>query len=257
MFKAHLSKLIYPLLILAFCFVAMKSLIGVPFYTSHDGFTHTARIAAYYDSMKSGQFPAQWAKNFNGTLGSPIFVYSYPLVYMIGAGIHFLGIGYEDAFRLIIGGGYVLSGFAMYWWLKSRFQNLPAFVGTIFFLWTPYRFLDIYVRGALAESFAYIFLPLILLGIDKVFLVKKNVNWWWLLLAVSTIGMLLGHNVVSAMFLPVAVLWTGVLFWTTKKKKAAMPAATVTAKVAKGWRRAKVPASLARNPKVPVREKAG
>ena len=103
----------------------MRSLFSVPFYTSHDSFTHTARIAAYFDSLndglaslasgRSGQFPVSWAKNLNGNLGSPIFVYSYPLVYMIGGGIHYLGVHYEDAFRFIIGISYILSGFTCYW----------------------------------------------------------------------------------------------------------------------------------------------
>lgn len=220
--RFFLSKLFYPLLILVFCLIALKSLISVPFYTSHDGFTHTARIAAYYDAIKDGQFPVQWAKNLNGKFGSPIFIYSYPLVYMIGAGLHFVGVDYEGAFRMLIGGGYVLSGFTMYWWLKNRFGKTAGFVGTIFYLWTPYRFLDIYVRGALAENFAYVFLPLILLGIDKVFTSKSKVNWWWLLMTISTVGMFLGHNVVSAMFLPVAFLWIGLQFWSTKSKKATL-----------------------------------
>lgn len=213
-------KAVFLLLVLSF--FALRSLISVPFYTSHDGFTHTARIAAYYGAVKDGQFPAKWAKNLNGNLGSPIFIYSYPLVYMIGTIMHHTGINYQDAFKLILGGGYVLSGLAMYWWLKNRFGKAPAFMGAVFYLWTPYRFLDIYVRGAFAENFAYIFLPLIFLGIDKVFLAKSKVNWWWLLLSFSTIGMLLSHNVVSAMFLPVAFLWTGLQFWSTKNGKAAL-----------------------------------
>lgn len=222
MIRSLLSKFFYPILLIILSYIALRSLISVPFYTSHDSFTHTARIAAYYDSMKDGQFPVKWAKNLNGNLGSPIFIYSYPLVYMIGGGLHFVGVKYEDAFRLIIGGGYLLSGLAMYWWLKNRFGKVPGFMGAVIYLWTPYRFLDVYVRGALAENFAYIFLPLILLGIDKVFLAKSRVNWWWLLMTVSSIGMFLGHNVVSAMFLPVAVVWVGLLFWTTKNKKGAL-----------------------------------
>ncbi len=214
-----IQRFFWPALILILCFFALKSLFSVPFYTSHDGFTHTARIAAYYNAVKDGQFPAKWAKNLNGNLGSPIFIYSYPLVYMIGSGLHFFGINYQDAFKLILGGGYVLSGLAMYWWLKNRFGKTPAFIGAVFYLWTPYRFLDIYVRGAFAENTALLFLPLILLGIDMVFLAKSKINWWWLLLTMSTIGMLLSHNVVSAMFLPVAFLWTLLLFISTKNTK--------------------------------------
>jgi hypothetical protein len=88
-------------------------------------------------------------------------------------------------------------------------------VGAIVFLWAPYRFLNIYVRGAIAENLAHAFLPLILLAIEKLFS-AKNKSLWSILLTLSFSAMLLSHNVVSAMFLPIALGWTTVL-WLQKR----------------------------------------
>lgn len=206
------------LLIAIFAFIAMRSLIASPFFTSHDGFTHTARIAAYYDTLKSGQFPPRWANNLNGNLGSPIFNYSYPLPYFIGSMLHELNITYEDSFRILLIVPYLLSGLTAFLWLKNKFGAFPALVGSIFYLWTPYRFLNIYVRGAIAENLAHTFLPLILLAGDKIFAGKK-IKFWFIVLTLSLALMLLSHNVVSAIFLPVFVLYCLLQLLNTRKIK--------------------------------------
>lgn len=206
------------LLIAVFAFIAMRSLIASPFYTSHDGFTHTARIAAYYDTLTSGQFPPRWANNLNGNLGSPIFIYSYPLPYMIGAALHKTGVEYEDAFRIILVASYFLSGLTAYFWLKNKFGAFPGLVGAVFYMWTPYRFINIYVRGAIAENLAHTFLPLALLASDKIFTGKK-IKLWFLLLTISLALMLLSHNVVSAIFLPVFVVYSALTFLKDKNFK--------------------------------------
>lgn len=206
-----IKKLLPYLLIITFSIVGLWSLIKSPFYTSHDGFTHTARIMAYYEALKDGQFPPRWATKFAGNLGSPIFVYSYPLPYFLGAILHFGGIHYQDAYRIVLGGGYLLSGLAAFWWLSSRFGKKAGLVGAIFYLWVPYRFLNIYVRGAFAESFAYTFIPLIFLSIERLSETKKTK--WGFLLSFATAGLLLTHNLVAAMFLPAMGLLVLLLGW--------------------------------------------
>lgn len=194
-FSGHLLSLI---VILFFSIVALWSLISHPFYTSHDGFTHTARIAAYYKIIKDGQFPPRWADNLNAGYGSPIFVYSYPLPYFFGSLLHAVKFSYQDSFRLVIILSTLASAIFMYFWLKSIFGRLASMVGAIFYIWVPYRFLNIYVRGAFAENLAYTFLPLIFLSLQM---------RWNGLLALATAGLLLSHNVVAAMSVPIIFTW--------------------------------------------------
>ncbi len=35
------------------------------FYPSHDGELHLARVAAYSQALKNGQFPVRWAADLN------------------------------------------------------------------------------------------------------------------------------------------------------------------------------------------------
>ena len=196
------------IVLLFFSILALRSLVQNSFYTSHDGFTHTARIAAYFQALSDGQFPPRWAPNFNNGLGSPIFTYIYPVPYFLGSATHFVGFSFQDSFRLVMVLSTFLSSAFMYFWLKRNFGSTPALVGAIFYVWVPYRFLNLYVRAAYAENLAYMFLPVILLSLQD----KK-----WKMFVFSLALLLLTHNVVAAMFLPTIIGW-GILQKSSLKK---------------------------------------
>ena len=54
----------------------------------------------------------------------------------------------------------VLSALAMYLLARSLFGPLAAAVAAIVYALLPYQLVDLYVRGALAESWAFVWLPL-------------------------------------------------------------------------------------------------
>lgn len=202
------------LFVIAVCLIGLRSLITVRFYTSHDGFTHTARIAAYYRSLKDLQIPPRWATNLNGNMGSPIFSYIYPAPYFAGSVLHAFKFSYQDSFRLVMVISTLVSALFMFFWVKENFGFLPAIVGAIYYVWVPYRFLNLYVRAAYAENLAYTFLPLALLCAQKVILSKSRV--WFYGLCFSLIAILLSHNEVAAITLPIIFAW--LLWWGVVNK---------------------------------------
>jgi len=50
----------------------------------------------------------------------------------------------------------------MYLWLKEFLGVKAGLVGALFYTFAPYRFVDLYVRGAIGECVAFVWLPLIL-----------------------------------------------------------------------------------------------
>lgn len=181
---------------------ALKSLTIPGFYTSHDGETHTARIAAYYQALADGQFPPRFAGNFYNGLGSPIFVYIYPIPYLAGSAIHRLGFSFADSFKIIMALGFILSAIFTYLWLKEVFKSeKAAFLGALFYVWAPYRFLLIYVRASISELLAYTFLPLLFYSLTK--LKEKQSLLWISLSAISFSLVLLSQNLVAMISLPV------------------------------------------------------
>lgn len=176
------------------------------FYTSHDGETHAARIAQYYLALTDFQIPPRFATTFYQGLGSPIFVYIYPLPYLLGSLIHIVGITYVDTFKTMMGLGFIFSGIFTYIWFKEFFKNTSAaFLGALFYMWAPYRFSLIYVRGSLSEVLAYTFVPLTFYSLTKLFNTQKKV--WIAASAISYAMILLSQNLVAIITTPVIVLY--------------------------------------------------
>lgn len=195
----------------------MKSLTAPSLYTSHDGETHTARIAQYFQAIKDGQIPPRIAPSLYNGLGSPIFVYIYPLPYFFGSAVHFLGISYVDSFKILMAVGFILSGIFSFLWLKEVFQSeKAAFLGALYYCWVPYRFLLIYVRGSVSELLAYTFLPLSFYAFTKL---SKSENAFFMSLAAISLSMvLLSQNLVALITLPVLAVY---IFLTALSRKSA------------------------------------
>lgn len=185
---------------------ALLSLSTSGFYTSHDGETHTARIAQYFLALKDGQIPPRFAPSLYNGLGSPIFVYIYPLPYALGSLVHSFGASYVNSFKILMALGFIFSTFFSYLWLLEVFESeKAAALGAIFYAWVPYRFLLIYVRASVSELLAYTFLPLALFSFTK--LAKSGNIFWICASAISTSLMLLSQNLVALITLPVLTIY--------------------------------------------------
>lgn len=198
---------------------AVKSLTIPGFYSSHDGIdNHTVRIAQYARAIGDGQFPPRHANSLYKGFGSPIFVYIYPIPYLLGAVLHSLSLSYVDSFKIIMALGFLFSGIFFYLWAKEIFKSeKAAFAGAIFYTWVPYRFSLIYVRGSLSELVAYTFLPLLLFSITK-FFAEKNIKW----LPAIALGfslLLLSQNLVAFIAAPVIGFYILILSLLNKSFK--------------------------------------
>ncbi|MDP2633027.1 MAG: hypothetical protein Q8P25_04900 [Candidatus Curtissbacteria bacterium] len=176
------------------------------FYTSHDGETHTARIAQYFQSLGDGQLPPRIAPTLYNGYGSPIFTYIYPLPYVLGSFVHFLHFSYTDSFKILMISGFITSGLFSRLWFKEVFgSEKAAFIGALYYTWVPYRLQLMYVRGSISELLAYTFLPLTFFCFGK--LSKEGSIFWISTSAVSLSLVLLSQNLVALMTLPILAVY--------------------------------------------------
>lgn len=197
---------------------ALANLAKPGFYTSHDGETHTARMAQYWQAAVDGQLPPRFAGTLYNGLGSPIFTYIYPLPYFAGSLVHSLGFSFTDSFEIIMALGFIFSGIFAYLWLKEVFQSdRAAFLGALFYVWVPYRFLLLYVRGSISENTAYTILPLVFYCLTK--LSQKSNSLWTAVTALSSSSLLLSQNLVAAMFLPIIGIYVLALAFAKKSPR--------------------------------------
>ena len=194
---------------------------GLP--VAHDSLDHVVRIASFYTNLKEGIFIPRWAGNLNFGFGHPILMFLYPLPSYISSVFHFLGASYVDSFKLTLTSTYILSGIFMYLWLSRFLGNVSAVFGSVLFLYAPYRFIDLYVRGALGEHVAFLFLPLALLSIYLINNLSKNERlrkyyFTFLFSSISFAGLILSHNAISLLFIPFILFYVLYLFFDHKSK---------------------------------------
>lgn len=130
----------------------------------HDSNPHISRMIAFHTALQDGQFPPMWAKEVLGGIGSPVMMLNYQLPYFMTEGMVRLGASYFASYKLVLGLSFVVSGILMYLALAGTYGRWAAWTGAVIYTLAPYRFVDIFVRGALGESIAFMFPPLLIYG---------------------------------------------------------------------------------------------
>lgn len=162
------------------------------------------------------QIPCRWIPDAGYGYGYPQFLYYPPLGYYLGAFLHLFGLQIIDSVKVLFILGYLLSTIFMFIFLKSFFEGeskeksfeittLPAFLGALLYTYAPYKALEVYVRGALSEFWSMVFFPLIFLFIYQL-VVKKSLKYV-ILLSISIAGLLITHNLMTMIFVPIAIIW--------------------------------------------------
>src|SRR5262249_45493464 len=90
-------------------------------------------------------------------------------------------------------------------WLRSIVSRRAALFGALVYLLAPYHLaIDLYTRGALAEMWAFVWVPLVLLFIDRAAIGKRGAIAG---LAVSYALLIFSHLPAPLIFPPVALLF--------------------------------------------------
>lgn len=180
------------LLLLLFTIPAFLVLTKPGFFPSHDGEWMVIRLSAFHQSLKDGQFPVRWSSRLNHGYGYPVFNFLYPLPFYFGELFYFLSGSFSQAIKLIFLLSFPASTLTMYIWLKQKYSWWASFAGALLYVYTPYRFVDTYVRGSVGESLGFVFVPLIFLSVD---LMPKKPYWATILGALAIAATILSHNV--------------------------------------------------------------
>jgi hypothetical protein len=212
--KQVFKKPIFWILIVSILPVFSWFHVGMPFV--HDGQDHVTRIASFYASLTEGILVPRWAGNLNWGYGHPILMFLYPLPSYTASMFHVLGFSFVDSTKLVFIVGYVLSVIGMYIWMNASFGMKAAVIGSLLYGFAPYRFVDLHVRGAIGEHVAFIFPPLILFALLKL---RKTFDLKYILGLASCMGaLILSHNAVALMFLPLIGMYGLYLIWAEERK---------------------------------------
>jgi hypothetical protein len=175
---------------------------GMP--ATHDGFLHVQRTIAIDEMLRAGSSFSRWVPDLAFEYGQPLFLYYAPFSYVPAALLRLAGAGYVTSFELTTALALVLSGLAMYACARSLLGRLASVAAALVYALLPYQLIDIYVRGALAESWAFVWLPLSALCLTRA--CAGGHSGWCIGLALGVAALVLTHNVTALLFLPALLL---------------------------------------------------
>lgn len=184
------------------------------FFPMHDN-TQVQRVYEMGKSLREGMLPVRWVSELGYGYGYPIFTFYAPLAYYIGGLSTFVTLSLP-ATKIMIGLGILLSGIFMYFFAQKIFGKLGGVVASVFYMYAPYHAVDIYVRGDIAELWAYAFIPLAFYGFWKI---EEDASWKHVVIAaLGFAGIILSHNLTALMVTPFLLVFAIFFTFLSKRK---------------------------------------
>lgn len=206
---------------LPFAVVVLLSIFSVlPFFNNgfismHDN-TQVERVSEMANSLKDGMFPVRWVENLGFGYGYPIFNFYGPFPYYFAS---FFTIFFNPliATKIMIISAIVFSGIFMYFLGKEFWGREGGILSALLFVYAPYHAVNVYVRGAIGELWAYAFLPLIFYGIWKT---HKEKKWKYVVFgALGFAALIASHNLSAFMVTPFLLFLLIFLFFFSNSKQ--------------------------------------
>src|SRR3989344_8416637 len=182
-------------------FVALISIIslfsfGLP--PTHDGEYHIVRFQQFYKVLSEGILYPRWAPDFNNGFGIPLFNYVYPLPNYIASFLHLLGFSFIDSFKLNMIFASFTGAIFFYLWTRLFWKDLGAVVSSIFYTFSPYHFVDIYVRGSVGEVWSLALFPGLLWSFTEFSRKRKLV--FFVISSIFLSLLIYSHNILAFLF---------------------------------------------------------
>ncbi len=198
---AHSQSIILVAIILI-SLLALWPFFKQGYFVTHDGEWMVIRFSAFHQTLKAGQFPVRFVDRLNNNYGYPVLNFLYPLPFYLSE-IPKTIFNFATSIKIVFVVSTIASTLLMFVALKEKFSKEASIAGSIIYLYTPYRFVDLYVRGSIGENLAFAFLPLVLLSIFKI---EKKILIFLPVLSISVVCLILSHNVIAAIFSPIFIL---------------------------------------------------
>lgn len=190
--------------------VAGWQLLLKGYFPMHDDL-QVMRLYEMRRCFNDGQIPCRWNPDMDNNYGQPMFNYYSAFPYYFGMVFNLIGFQFVDTAKILFLLSLLVSSIFTYL-LARRFFSVPASIlAAAAYLIAPYHALDIFVRGALAESWGLAFIPAVLYSLSMV--IETPTMATSTLLALTTAGLLTTHNLTVLMNAPVLVIFTIISFF--------------------------------------------
>ena len=165
--------------------------------TGGDLIFHLLRIEGVKDGMLSGQFPVRIAPEWQQGYGYAASVFYGDNLLYIPAVLRIIGFSIQTSYKVLLVLLNIGTCLISYYSFNKILKN--GYIGVIcsmLYTMSIYRFHKIYHCAALGESISIMFLPLVVVGLYKIFtddVKDKKYYWNWILPTIGYCGMIQSH----------------------------------------------------------------
>jgi hypothetical protein len=204
-----MKKVLLAILIVVLTIPASWYLFGHGYFIMHDDL-QVMRVYEMGRCFVDGQIPCRWAPDMAYGYGQAMFNFYSAFPYYLGQLIKMVfPLSILGTVKSLFFVSIIASAVGMYLLGKEFWGRLGGVLSAVSYVYAPYHALDIFVRGALAESFALALIPFLWLFFYRL-VIKPNFKN----IALSSVFLaflLSTHNISSLIYAPFTLLWVG--FW--------------------------------------------
>jgi hypothetical protein len=166
-------------------------------------------------NLRAGVFPVRWMPDAAYGLGYPFFNHYSALPFYLASALDLLGLDPLTALKLTQTLGFLFAALAMYGWTNRIWRvRSAALLASVAYTVAPFHLVNAYVRGdSLSEFYAFVWYPLILWALDRLF--ERRSARAVVMLALSYAGLVMTHNLSAFIFSPFVLLYLLLLLWRT------------------------------------------
>ncbi len=165
-----------------------------------DSILQMSWVRQFSQVLSEGTWLPRWLPDSNGGYGSPVFVFYSPLVYYVSALIYWMTGSVVLSMKLVRGLGLCLSGFSMLAYAKRFVPRNGALIVALVYLSLPFHILGISYWSLYAETWAWIWFPLILYFLSRLSESETKPQMALAGFALCYAGLILTHLVSAYMF---------------------------------------------------------
>jgi hypothetical protein len=201
----HWSLVIVFLALLILLLPAIQPLLTTDLTCGYDNGFHLWRAVQVASCLRQGYLYPRWAPDMAHGYGFPLFIFHPPLTAYVAASLNLLGVSWPLAINATFVLGMLLAGAFAFIFARELFGPAAGLVAAVAYVFSPFQAYDVFNRGSLSESFAWVFPPLILWAVHRWSV--RGERRFLPLAALSLAGFILTHNLFAFLFAPLLVVW--------------------------------------------------
>jgi len=175
---------------------------------------HWPRMLMFDEALRSGVWYPRWLGGMNYGYGAATTMFYAPFVYYSLSAAHAILGDWVRSVEAVVLLAALGSATTLYFYARVFLSPVASAIAAVLYLLLPYRLIDLYHRGALAELIAFVWMPLVMLMLDGA---VKRASAHRIVLGAIAYGLLIvTHPPVAYAFSVSLALFVAV--WTVKSK---------------------------------------